>query len=128
MTKNDLVSALKIQAKRDFEAAESLFTSKKYTYALFFCQLTIEKLLKALIVKKTNKIYPPIHDLIKLTEQAKLKTSVSKQAELQEIVSWNIKARYDTVKLEFYKKANKEFTKKWLQKVEKIIQWLKNQF
>ena len=37
-------------SKQDFETAEILFENKKYSHALFFCHLSIEKILKALIV------------------------------------------------------------------------------
>ncbi|MCC6545303.1 MAG: HEPN domain-containing protein [Nitrospirae bacterium] len=42
-------------AKYDLSVATAMFKSKKYPYSLFMGHLALEKLLKALIVKNTNK-------------------------------------------------------------------------
>ena len=38
--------------------------------------------------------------------------------------SFNIEARYDDYKKEFYSIYNREFTKIWIKNIEEIIQWL----
>jgi hypothetical protein len=90
--------------------------------------LVLEKLLKALIVKKNNKLYSPIHSLTKLAEQIKIKLSEEQIIDFKEISSYNIEARYDDIKFSFYKKASKEYTEKWFNKIKKYYLWLKNQF
>ena len=52
----------------DFEASEDLCKSGKYSHALFFGHLAVEKILKALFVK-INDDYPPrTHNLMMLTK------------------------------------------------------------
>jgi len=57
-------------AVSDFETAELLITGKKHLEGLFFCHLTIEKILKALVVKRTNQLAPKTHNLNYLHELA----------------------------------------------------------
>lgn len=84
----------------------------------------MEKLIKGLVVKNTGKEAFPIHDLRKLLKDTKIEISNKQKKEFDEITSWNITARYDTIKRAFYKKATKEFTAKWLKQVKEIYQWL----
>ena len=70
----------------------------------------------------------PIHDLKKLAKQAKIELDKIKEKQLDEITTWNIRARYDDYKRVFYKKASREFTSAWMEKVNGIILWLKSQF
>lgn len=111
-------------SKEDFESAEILFQNKKYHHALFFCHLSIEKMLKAIIVKSTKAAPPLIHDLVRLAEKAKLPLRDPQKDELAEITTFNIGARYDDYKLSFRKKAKKQFSLKYLKKTRDILQWL----
>lgn len=54
------------QVKYDLDTAESMFETDRYVYTIFMCHLAIEKALKALIVEKTGKAPPKIHNLIRL--------------------------------------------------------------
>ena len=111
-------------SKEDFDSAEILFENRKYHHALFFCHLSIEKILKAIIVKSTKTAPPLIHDLIRLAEKAKLPLSEAQMNELAEITTFNIDARYDDYKLSFRKKAKKQFSLKYLKKTREMLQWL----
>jgi len=111
-------------SKEDFDSAEILFENKKYHHALFFCHLSIEKMLKAIIVKSIKTAPPLIHDLIRLAEKAKLPLSEAQINELAEITTFNIESRYDDYKLSFRKKATKRFSKKYLEKTREILKWL----
>ena len=66
-TKNWLDSA-----RYDLNTAESLFGSERYVYALFFCHLALEKVLKAVVEKRTGSTPPKTHDLEYLLELADL--------------------------------------------------------
>lgn len=111
-------------SKQDFETAEILFENKKYYNALFFCHLSIEKYLKAIIVKETHGAPPLVHDLVRLAEKASILLSTKLKNELAEISTFNIKARYDDYKLSFYKKATEKFTTKYINKTRRILKWL----
>jgi len=115
------------KSSEDFETAGILFASGRNTYALFFCHLAIEKLLKALVVRKTNAHAPYDHNLQRLALDAGLQLSEAMQESLAEINTFNIKARYDDFKSQFYKKATAEYTKTYLRETEDILIWLKTQ-
>lgn len=112
-------------SKQDLETAEILFENKKYHHALFFCHLSLEKYLKALIVKTTKKAPPLIHDLVRLAEKTDIKLTSKIKNELADISVFNIQARYDDYKLSFFKKANKKFAAKYLKTTKEILSWLK---
>ena len=111
-------------SNEDFDSAEILFQNKKYHHALFFCHLSIEKFLKAIIVKSTKTAPPLIHDLVRLAEKAEVPLSELQKEQLAEITTFNIEARYDDYKLSFRKKAKKQFALKYLKKTKDILQWL----
>ena len=108
--------------------ARNLFKLKRFHYSLFFCHLALEKIIKGLVFKKTHKHPLPIHNLVKLVQQAKIDFNQQRTKELEEITTWNIQARYDSVKRDFYKKATKEFTQKWLERVEGLFRWFQKQY
>ncbi len=107
-------------AKEDWKVVQTLYKNKHYVYCLFFCHLTLEKLLKALVIKKLNTSPPAIHDLTLLAEKAKLQLTTDIIADLTVITTFNIQARYDTYKTTLYKKATPLFTQEYLTKTEQI--------
>lgn len=123
-SEQEVVKYWRTASKEDFDSAEILFENKKYHHALFFCHLSIEKMLKAIIVKSTKTAPPLIHDLVRLGEKAKLLLNHSQMNELAEITTFNIEARYDDYKLSFRKKAKRRFSLKYLQKTKEILKWL----
>lgn len=127
MEKEQVIKHWLESAKKDRQVAKILFENRRYHHCLFFCHLFLEKTLKALIVKKADQAPPWTHNLLKLARAAKLSLSISLKKELQEINSFNIKARYNDVKLEFYKKATRKYTEKYLRRCQEIYQWFKKQ-
>lgn len=114
-------------SKRDSVVAQDLFGKGHYHYALFFWQLVLEKLLKAIIINNTDDYPLPIHDLVKLAKQANLQLNQTQKDQLQEITTFNLQARYDDYKHEFYKKATKIYATKWISISQELHRWLKNQ-
>ena len=114
-------------AEEDYETAQLLFSGARYAHALFFCHLTIEKTLKALVVKNTGEHAPYDHSLTRLLELTGLERSPEQLKNLIEINSFNLKGRYDDYKFHFYEKATKEYTKKYFEEVDKLFLWLKEQ-
>ena len=122
MTKDKAVYHWKNGAADAFQTAQDLFKLKRYQFCLFFVQLTLEKILKAIYIDKKDESFPPTHDLLLIANQAGLKIDEETKEKLKEISTFNISARYDTYKLEFYKKATKEFTAKRFQTGQKLYQ------
>lgn len=59
-------------AERDFKVAQGLAGLGHYAYALFFCHLTLEKMLKAVYVARNQKHAPFTHKLVFLAEESGL--------------------------------------------------------
>ncbi|MEK7154925.1 MAG: HEPN domain-containing protein [Patescibacteria group bacterium] len=114
-----------ISSQEDLEVAQNLFESKRFNHALFFLQLSLEKLIKAIHVIQKDE--PPlyVHNLVLLAQKAGLEMSESELADLKEISSFNISARYDSYKRDFYKKATREFAEAWMTKGKAIYLKLK---
>lgn len=54
--------------EKDFDTAKYLFNGKKYEESAFFCQQAVEKLLKAKLLERTNKLIK-VHDLVLLARK-----------------------------------------------------------
>lgn len=117
----------KQSAQKNFAAAQTLFEGKHYDGSLFFCHLSLEKYLKGLVVEKTKKAAPYIHDLTKLAELAGLDLSDEQTKILRIITTFNIAGRYPEIKCDFYKRCTKEYTSEYLQITKKLLAWLKKQ-
>lgn len=125
MTEKDLVKFWQNSAESDLKVAEDNLKLGHYHWALFFFQLVLEKILKSIVVKEKGENPSPTHDLVKLSSEAGIKLTKEQKQDFKEITSFNIEARYDDIKLSFYRKATKEYAKKWAQKCKEYHLWLK---
>lgn len=114
-------------AQKDWQVAQSLFITKYYLYSLFFCHLVIEKILKALVVKKTQKHAPQTHNLVELTKKAGLLLEQSQLDFLDSLTDFNIEARYPDFKLAAYRRASQSLAKKYLTQTKELYLWLKKE-
>lgn len=114
-------------SKLDFQVAKDLFEKKRYSYCLFFCHLAIEKMLKAIIAKRTNQHAPYIHHLVRLADLSGITLSQEHKELLAEMLEFNLRARYNDFKLRFYRKCTRLFAKKYLKLSKNLYQWLENQ-
>lgn len=113
--------------EEDYKTAQSLFKDGRYQHSLFFCHLTIERALKALVLKNTGEHAPLTHQLIRLSELSGVNFSEEQKQALVEINTFNIKSRYDDYKLEFYKRATQEYAEKYFKEATNLYLWLKEQ-
>ncbi len=104
-------------AEHDFETMKSLYKTKRYSDCLFFGHIILEKVLKALVVQKTKKEAPRIHDLTRLLALAGVNLSEAEIDLLDQVNDFNIRCRYPEYKLSFYKKCTKEYTEVYLKKI-----------
>lgn len=109
----------------DLLTAKHLFRTKRYPYCLFFCHLSIEKLLKAIVVKITTEHSPFTHNLIRLAELTKIDFDESIQTLFQHLNEFNVEARYPEWKKNFYKSATKSYTEYYFRETKKLHKWLK---
>lgn len=111
-------------AMEDWDVAVKLLADKKYHHALFFAQLTVEKLLKAFHIKNKNDSPLYVHNLVLLAQKAELELTDRQKEELKEISTFNITARYDSYKRDFYNKATPEYAQKWFELTDNFRQLL----
>ena len=104
----------------------NLYSSGDYQWSLFMGHLVIEKLIKALFIKKNDDDATPprSHDLALLAEKAGLRSTEKEKDTLDLITTFNINARYPDYKQEFYRKCTKEYTASAIEKIQEIRQWL----
>jgi HEPN domain-containing protein len=109
----------------DFNTMLTLFGSKSYHWALFMGHIAIEKLLKAYYVRQNESHAPFTHNLYRLAELGGLEISEEYAEWLLKITTFNINARYDDYKKDFYNLCTFDFTKEWIEKIKKLQQWIK---
>ncbi len=127
MTKQEKINYWLQSAENDWTAAGHLFDKGDYPYALFFGHLTLEKILKAVFVKKFDEPPPFTHGLTYLAECVSLDISNERIGLLETITDFNLEARYPDEKFLFYKRCTKEFTETNLKRIEEIKKWLLHQ-
>ncbi len=110
---------------KDFNTMLDLQKTRHNNWALFIGHLVIEKLLKALYLKKTNSFPPLIHDLRRLSEKAGIEIDPGQKIILDSISRFNIKARYDDYKQSFYELCTDSFTDQWIEKIKESRLWIK---
>lgn len=109
----------------DFNTMLSLFESKSYGWSLFLGHISIEKLLKAYYVRKNKKHAPFLHNLFRLAELCEIELTDEYSDWLDKITMFNINARYDDYKREFYSLCTSDFTKNWIEKIKTLRLWIK---
>jgi len=112
-------------AERDLQTAENIFSSgRDFHFCLFVAYLALEKTFKALVVKATVAHPPKTHNLVRLSELARLELTIDQVHFLQEVNQFAIQTRYPDEQFEFYKRCTKEFTETYLNKIKDFRQWL----
>lgn len=113
-------------ADEDYNVMLDLKEKNRNTYCLFFGQMVIEKLLKALYAKnnKGAPYAPKTHDLLYLAEKLNLKLTEEQEVTLNEITTFNLSTRYDDYKRAFYNKCTDEYTEEQINKIKEVKAWL----
>lgn len=112
-------------SERDYQTMQHLFESQDYHWALFIGHLVIEKILKAKIVKETKNHAPFTHDLRRLAKITNLAFNKEFEDWLDTITTFNLNARYDSYKQDFYKKCTPDFTREWILNIQTLREWIK---
>ncbi|MFN2396802.1 MAG: HEPN domain-containing protein [Bacteroidales bacterium] len=105
---------------------QDLHKTKNNSWALFMGHLVIEKLAKALFVKRNGDYPPLIHDLRRLLEMSGEQLVTDKIVILDTITRFNIRVRYDDYKNNFYKLCTESFTEEWVNHIKECRKWIKS--
>ena len=129
MKKDEVVKFWLESANEDWEFAVEIWKSGKRLHnALFFAQLALEKILKALHYQKKEDHPLLTHDLVLLASKADLDLNDKEKEEFKEISSFNTSARYDDYKRSFRTKATETYVGKWMGKTSEIRDYLLGMF
>ena len=129
MNNTELVRYWFESSDNDYETMQVLYKTKKTTWCLFIGHLVIEKLLKGIYARNNteNPIAPKIHNLILLSQKAKLIVPANIREKIQIINTFNISARYDDYKRSFDNKCTDNYTEMQVRNIEEVREWLKKQ-
>ena len=95
MNKEEHIKHWRESANESWNSALYLAKGKHYSLSLFAMHLALEKLLKALWIKRSVTDTPPYtHDLQRLCDDLQLEISAEEYDFLSIINSWNIRGRY----------------------------------
>lgn len=108
--------------------AGHLLEKEKYLHCLFFCQQTIEKVLKAVYHEKYSKTPPRKHDLEALADAAGLLSQLDEsRTDLLDALSlYYIESRYAEDVDALTQKCTQAVTQAMLKQTGEIYEWLKN--
>ncbi len=126
MNNIDLMNYWIESADEDYNVMLDLKEKNRNTYCLFFGQMVIEKVLKALYAKnnKGAPYAPKTHDLLYLAEKLNLELTEEQEVTLNEITTFNLSTRYDDYKKAFYNKCTDEYTEEQINKIKEVKAWL----
>jgi HEPN domain-containing protein len=125
LNKENVINHWISTSEEDLETMTQLYQNKNYSWSLFLGHISTEKLLKTYYVKKHSSHAPFTHNLYRIAELSNLEISDEQADLLDKITTFNINARYDDYKREFYSLCTKEFTEEWIENIKKIQQWIK---
>lgn len=114
-----------VGSKEDLDSAMAIFSkAERFTAALFFLYLALEKKLKAAYVNKTKWHAPFTHNLLVLIEKLGWEPTTEILTLAAEINEFNTESRYPDQKLDFHKRATKEFTESYLVRGKDFLLWI----
>lgn len=66
-----------------------------------------------------------MHNLYRLAELSNIDLTDEQSDWLDKVTSFNLNARYDDYKREFYSLCTPEFAKEWIEKIKILREWIK---
>jgi len=114
-----------ISAEYDLETAQSMFSSKRYLYAVFMCHLSLEKILKAKVQSNIKKMPPKTHDLLYLLELSNLTIDADKKEFLTELSNISVVTRYPSDFNKIIKSFSRKRTEHILKNSKETFLWIK---
>ncbi len=108
----------------DIQTARAMFDSGRYLYVLFCSQQSVEKALKALIVKKTGEFPPRTHTLMRLANVSGLEIDDEMAELFRELSNYYIQTRYPEEISALGMKISRDQTRLILEQTEESVKWL----
>jgi HEPN domain-containing protein len=105
----------------NLETSEILIEKKKYKEGLFFCHLTIEKILKAHFVRYNHNFAPKTHNLLYLVSKTDICIDLEIEKLLIDLTDYQLEGRYPEHHPEM---PTREETLMLLKETRELLQWL----
>ena len=112
------------QARYDLETARAMLASGRYLYVLFCCQQSVEKALKALIIRRSGELPPRIHNLPRLAQAAEIDMEAARMDFLAQLSAYYVQTRYPEELTSPDTSVTRGIAVEALQKTEEIQKWL----
>ncbi|MBU1671697.1 MAG: HEPN domain-containing protein [Actinobacteria bacterium] len=114
------------QSKYDLETARAMLDSSRYLYVLFCCQQALEKILKAIIVKRSGDMPPRIHNLMRLAEKGQIVLSDERADFVRELSAYYIQTRYPEELAQLLSDVDEEMARRILEQAKELFSWLES--
>jgi HEPN domain-containing protein len=108
-------------AVEDLAVGRDLIARQKPRHGLFFVHLALEKTLKALVCRATGETPPKIHNLVRLSELARIDPTQQQMDTLADMTVFNIEGRYAETLPSFPTQAEVQGV---LRRAEEVFRWL----
>jgi HEPN domain-containing protein len=106
----------------DLSTAQYLYDGKRLIQCLFFCHLSIEKIIKAHVTKSTEEIPEKTNNLNKLLLKTSLSLDETQKELLGLLMIYQLEGRYP----EYYpQKPSVETCFSYLKRTKELFEWLK---
>ena len=105
----------------DILTAEILIEKRRFLHGLFFCNLTIEKALKAHYVKRNSKLAPKTHNLLYLVDNTDLVLDDSKMQFLGILLKYQLEGRYPENEID---SPTQEISEDYFHQTKEFMEWL----
>lgn len=114
------------RAKYDLDTAQALLDTRRYLYAAFMCQQSLEKILKAIIIDKGGEVLRT-HNLVRLAEIAQVYNLMPDTHKnfLADLTPFAIEARYGDYKRKLSEIINGRKAFNYFEMTKEIFKWLK---
>jgi len=109
----------------DLTTAGHMFNTGRYLYVIFMCHLCIEKLVKAIVHEKTEKLPPKSHDLIYISNIAEIQFPEDLLDFIGKINNASIVTRYPEDLSKVISAYPKDVAMEYLDKTKEVMNWLK---
>ena len=109
----------------DLDTAKAMLQTGRLIYAVFMCQQSLEKCLKALLAYENKEIFP-IHNLRRLAELANVIHELDESAliKIDFLLSYYINSRYKDDLEQLPKGITEQVVRDFIQFSEGLITWL----
>ncbi len=110
------------KARESLDDAVASLRNHRYGLTAWCCQQSLEKLLKAAIIKRKNQRPRKSHDLLPLLRESGLDMPEAKITEIAKISKFYFLVRYPDINRKFF--ATPQIAKTTLEKTKEIFLWI----